>query len=251
VPNERLKGALNRKGLSYEGMGRSIGVDPKTVERWVAGERVPHARNRYAAATVLGENDAWLWPAGASHSAPSELVQLHATRASLPASEWLDLFSSARVTIDLLVYAALFLPEQVPRAVEVIGAKARAGTRVRLLLGDPDSAAVEVRGVEEGIGADAVALKIRNSLALLQRTLYATPNLSVRLHASTLYASIYRADEEMIVNLHVVGLPAAQSPALHLRRTGPGGLFDTYGDAYERVWRQSKPAWEEVADGTD
>jgi transcriptional regulator with XRE-family HTH domain len=248
MSNERLRVALHRAGLTHQRLGEQVGVDAKTVERWITSDRIPHARNRHAAARVLGEEDRWLWPAETTHlrdDLEPELVQLHIQRAKLGATEWLDMFARARQSIDVLVYAGLFLPEQIPGAVDELARKARSGTAVRVLLGDPDSPAVRVRGIEEGIGADAVALKIRNSLALLRRSLTSVPNLSVRLHGSTLYSSIYRFDDEMVVNQHVLGLPAAQAPALHLRRRGPGGLFDTYGDAYDRVWRESKPAWDE------
>ena len=43
--------------------------------------------------------------------------------------------------------------------------KARAGVRVRMLLGDPDSEQVATRGADEGVD-DAMAAKIRNALAL-------------------------------------------------------------------------------------
>jgi hypothetical protein len=247
VANERLRDALSRSGHSYDTLGELLGVDPKSVQRWVTHDRVPHGRNRHAAAQALGERDSWLWPLAANaeraiDAARSELVQLYPRRAALAHDDWVRLFAKATTFIDILVYAGLFLPEQVPTAVELIKAKARGGVRVRLLLGEPGSAAVAVRGLEEGIG-DAVATKVSNALALLRRPLAKAQNVAVRLHGTTLYTSIYRADDEMIVNPHVIGLPAAQAPALHLRRVAVGGLFDTYSAAYDRVWDDAKPAW--------
>lgn len=43
------------------------------------------------------------------------------------------------------------------------------------------------------------------------------PGVRLRLPGSTLYASIFRADETMLVNTHVYGSTAARKPALHLR----------------------------------
>ena len=57
--------------------------------------------------------------------------------------------------IGILVYAGLFLPEQHPKLVVTLKAKAKAGVQVEILLGDPDSAEVARRGAEEGI-ADAI-----------------------------------------------------------------------------------------------
>jgi hypothetical protein len=247
VSNERLRDALNRTGHSYESLGEAIGVDPKSIQRWVIHDRVPHGRNRHAAAKELGESDAWLWPTAASsvrsdEAARSELVQLYPRRSAMAADTWDRLFSNATTFIDILVYAGLFLPEQMPAAIEMIKSKASEGVRVRLLLGEPNSAAVALRGIEENIG-DAVAIKVRNALSLLKRPLSKAPNVTVRLHGTTLYTSTYRVDDEMIVNPHVIGLPAAQAPALHLRRVAVGGLFDTYAAAYDRVWDDAKPAW--------
>lgn len=247
MANERLRAALNTSGHSYESLGERIGVDPKSIERWVTLDRVPHGRNRRRAAEALEEREGWLWPSALSaaqteRAARSELVQLYPRRSMLTLDDWSRMFGKAAAFVDILVYAGLFLPEQLPSAVDLINAKAADGVRVRLLLGDPDCQAVAVRGTEEGIG-DAVATKIRNSLALFKRTLTDAPSVGVRLHSTTLYTSIYRVDDEMIANPHVVGLPAGQSPALHLRRLAAGGLFDTYAAAYDGVWDEARPAW--------
>ena len=121
-------------------------------------------------------------------------------------------------------------------------AKGASGTRVRILLGDPESQAVYVRGTEEGID-DAVAIKVRNAITLMRKQLAKAPGVTVRLHGTTLYTSLYRGDDEMIANPHVYGLPAAQAPALRLRRLSAGGLFDTYAAMYDRVWENAKSAW--------
>lgn len=81
-----------------------------------------------------------------------------------------------------------------------------------------------------------MATKTRNALDLIRRALDRCPGVQLRLHDTTLYTSVYRADDAMIANPHVLGLPAAQAPALHLRRLGGGGLFDTYADLFDRVW---------------
>lgn len=247
MPNDRLREAMRRAGHSYDSLAAAVGVDAKSVERWVSCDRVPHARNRLAAGRLLNEADTWLWPetANGRHAgaaAKSELVQLCTRRSMLGAADWMRLFSTAASQIDLLAYASLFLPEQLPTAIDLLRVKARDGVPVRVLLGEPNSAAVRTRGVEEGIG-DAVSIKVQNALSLLRNPLGETPNITVRLHGTTLYTSIYRADDEMIANPHVIGLPAGQAPALQLRRVEDGGVFDTYAAAYERVWMDAKPAW--------
>lgn len=247
LPNERLRDAMRRAGHTYDSLGEKIGADPKTIERWITTGRIPYGRNRRGTALELGESETWLWPSTqtarqAEQAAKSELVQIYPRRSMLTPDDWMRLFSKATAYIDVLVYAGLFLPEQMPMAVELLRTKAADGARVRLLLGEPNSAAVATRGIEEGID-DAVATKVQNALSLLRHSLVKATNVSVRLHSTTLYTSMYRSDDEMIANPHVIGLPAAQAPALHLRRLVPGGLFDTYALAYDRVWEDAKPAW--------
>jgi hypothetical protein len=68
------------------------------------------------------------------------------------------------------------------------------------------------------------------------------PGIEFRFHKTTLYNSIFRFDGEMIVNMHVYGVPGAHAPALHLRKLGAGDLFDTYAKSFVDVWALSKPA---------
>ena len=56
-----------------------------------------------------------------------------------------------------------------------------------------------------------------------------------------LYNSIYRFDDEMIVNPHVYGKIAAHAPALQLRRLSAGDLFTTYEDSFTAVWEGATP----------
>ncbi len=37
MPNERLRAALLERGLTPAALGEEIGVDQKTVERWIVG----------------------------------------------------------------------------------------------------------------------------------------------------------------------------------------------------------------------
>jgi hypothetical protein len=108
---------------------------------------------------------------------------------------------------------------------------------VRLLLADPDSSQVAERGAEEGIGA-AVAARVRNALALF-RPLLETEGVEARQHETVLYNSIFRADDEMLINPQVHGIAAAYAPILHLRHLQPGGMFATYADSFERVWAEA------------
>src|SRR5690606_27581207 len=84
--------------------------------------------------------------------------------------------------------------------------KAAGGTAVRLLLGDPDSDDVARRGADEGIG-EAMAAKVRNAI-VNYGDLPTVAGVEFRLHSTILYNSIYRTDDDMLVNTHVHGVGA-------------------------------------------
>jgi hypothetical protein len=86
------------------------------------------------------------------------------TQVGRPHEVWRQLFESAEREIGILAYSGLFLAEDVG-LLHVFADKARAGARVRIALGDPDSPRVAERGAEEGIG-DAMAAKICNAITL-------------------------------------------------------------------------------------
>jgi hypothetical protein len=64
------------------------------------------------------------------------------------------------------------------------------------------------------------------------------PGVDVRVHGSTLYNSIFRFDDDLLVNMHVYGAVAAQSPVMHVRRIAGGRLFPHYMGSFERVWER-------------
>ncbi|MEU5783495.1 DUF5753 domain-containing protein [Micromonospora lupini] len=60
--NQALRAALADTGETVESLAEQVGVDPKTVARWVNPGRVPHPRHRAAAAAVLGREAEDIWP---------------------------------------------------------------------------------------------------------------------------------------------------------------------------------------------
>ena len=91
------------------------------------------------------------------------------------------------------------------------------------------------RSLDEGIGEHTIAAKIEHALAFFG-SLAGAAGVEIRTHSTVLYNSIYRFDDEMIVNPHVYGKVAAHAPALHLRRLSAGDLFTTYEDSFTAVW---------------
>ena len=231
--NLALRRALSAARLRERDVAQQLSVDLKTVQRWLAGRR-PQPQHRWALAQLTGVHEYDLWP-GAGGPAPidPEIVGTYPHRSAVPREVWREMFAEAEERIDVLVYSGLFLAEDVD-VMNTLAGKAGAGLPVRVLLGDPEAQAVIDRGRDEGIG-DAMAAKVRNAL-VLHRSLLARHGVTIRLHGTVLYNSVFRADDEMLVNQHVFGAGAAQSPVLRLRRRGDGRLFAAHAQALERVW---------------
>jgi lambda repressor-like predicted transcriptional regulator len=242
MPNERLRAALLERGLTPAALGEELQVDQKTVERWITG-RLPYRKYRYAVAARLKVDEEYLWPGALSReqvaaASDSEIVAVYSRRSAVPREAWERLFRGAEAEIGVLVYSGLFLAEDADLQ-KILVAKARAGVRVRVLLGDPGSPQVAERGADEGID-DAVAAKIRSAL-VLSRELRAAENAGFRFHRTVLYNSVYRGDDQLLVNTHIYGVPAARSPVWHLRKVAGGEIASTYLESFERVWESAVP----------
>ncbi|MDQ3765699.1 MAG: XRE family transcriptional regulator [Actinomycetota bacterium] len=234
---EPLRRALAGARLREIDVAKTLGVDPKTVQRWLGG-RLPQPRHRWGLADLVGLHEYDLWPhlAGVPSIGP-EVYATYPHRGSVPREVWRQLYDSAERQIDILVYSGLFLAEDV-EMIRLLGEKAHAGVAVRIILGDPDSSHVSQRGDEEGIH-DAMAAKVRNAIVLYRPLV--TSDVQIRLHSTVLYNSIYRADGEMLINQHVYGIAAAYAPVLHLRRHSDDDVFSIYIASFERVWSSARP----------
>ena len=246
MANERLRDAILEVGLTLEQVADKAGVDPRTVERWTTNAgRVPYARHRRVLASLLGRSESYLWPSAVPPDrqatiAASEIVKAYPYRNAIPQDVWHRLLDQAADRIDILVHAGQFLVES-PDFVPTLAEKASKGVTVRIAFGDPDCDAVALRSAEEHLGEGVLAARIRYGLAAYS-PLQATPGIEFRFHGTTLYNSIFRFDEEMIVNTHVYGAPGAHAPAMHLRKLGAGTLFAGYAASFTEVWSLSRPA---------
>ncbi len=62
MADTNLKNALRRAGLTPEEFAEIVRVDPKTVQRWVAGTTTPYPRHRATIARALDLTEHELWP---------------------------------------------------------------------------------------------------------------------------------------------------------------------------------------------
>ncbi|MFF3407512.1 helix-turn-helix domain-containing protein [Streptomyces sp. NPDC002742] len=229
-------------GWTHASLATEVGIDPKSVERWVNLGRVPRRATAVKAAEALGEDIHALWPAlrqaRSARAVSPELVALYEQRADLPVSVFVDLLSSARERVDVLVYAAVFLHEAYPRLNDLLREKAGAGCSVRIALGDADSLNVKARGLEERYGH---GIESRCRLALMHyRPLVDVPGIELRTHGTTLYNSLYRVDDQMLVNGHLWGVNAYAAPVWHLRQVEGGRMFTGYEESFDAVWETAQ-----------
>ncbi|MER6947077.1 XRE family transcriptional regulator [Nonomuraea sp. NPDC000554] len=237
--NERLRRTMLRAGLDTQQLADAAQVSVKSVERWLHGTSVPYPKTRYRVSAILEEDESYLWPDAINKASlvGAELVGSYPRRNDVPRHLWTETLRGAERNVDLLAFAGLFLTEEHPDWIPTLAAKAEAGVRVRLLLGDPEGAQLASRDTEHQIGG-GVAGRVAAVLAYYGQRM--PPNVQIRLHDTPLYNSIYRFDDEMLVNVHVYGILAAYTPTLHLRRLD-GAWFNTYLESFERVWASARP----------
>ena len=242
APNERLRARIAARGWRPSDLAARVQVDSKTVERWIHTGRVPHRTTRWSVAQALGVDELTIWPEIADQqctkaASQAELVTVYPNRGQVPPALWTSMIRDSAESISLLVYAGLFWFDAHADLCDLLKARADAGVQVRLALGDPDAPAIAARGVEEGID---MAARTRLTLGLIG-AIVGHPGIEVRLHATTLYASLYRADDVLLANTHVLGSPALHSPVLHLQRIPGGQMFDHYAASFERAWASARP----------
>lgn len=240
MANDRLRTAMKARHMTVADVAERLSVDTKTVERWLQG-RTPHARLRWALAEVLAQDEDVLWPDARRHFADAsagELVHMYTHRSDVPPDVWWTLLCAAEREIGVLAYAALFLPERAG-LIDLLETKASGGCVVRILLADPTSQKLRERGAEEQYG-EGIVSRVRVALRHYQ-PLTSCPGVEVRVHGTTLYNSIFRFDDTLLVNAHIWGRNAYAAPVLRVQRLHPGGLFDSYAESFAAIWEGGQP----------
>jgi hypothetical protein len=242
MPNERLRSAMLERGITPVDLADVLEVDPKSVERWISG-RLPYRRHRFAVAAHLNVDEAYLWPDAltrdqVANASESEIINIYPARWTVPSDLWRQFFDNAEREIGVLAYSGLFIPEDMGIQ-RIFRRKAAEGVAIRILIGDPDSEEVHQRGIDEGIDMDMGA-RCRNAIVLYQ-PLRDMDGIEFRLHSTILYNSIYRADDQVLVNTHIYATPASNAPVLHLKHVAGGDMVGTYAESFDRVWAGATP----------
>ena len=97
MPNERLRALLLERGTTPAKLAEAMGVDAKTIERWIIQGRTPYRRHRYAVAAHFGVDETYLWPDARDKNeiaatSESEIVSVYPHRWAVPREIWGRLF---------------------------------------------------------------------------------------------------------------------------------------------------------------
>ncbi len=203
MANERLRTTLTDSEYDERSLADELGLDPKSVQRWITRGITPRRITAHRAAKLLGVPASWIWPdleTERESASQAEIVTLYPHRSEVPRHLWLDLVTAAGARVWLYANASLFVAEDNPESIDII----------------------------------------RRNLSYYA-PLVGVPGVEFRLQRETLYNSIFVYDEQMLVNQHVYGMYGYMAPILHLRRIQGGDFFDMYVKSFERVWDVSFP----------
>ncbi|KOU38459.1 DNA-binding protein [Streptomyces sp. WM6378] len=178
-----------------------------------------------------------------------ELVHSYPYRSACPSTVWAELVEGAEEELFLAGYTNYFFFTQVPAFPETLRRKVKSGCRVRFLLGDPGGEVTRQREAVEDV-ALSVSTRIRITLEHLDRL--AVEGLEARFSAALdainhVSLSVFRFDHDALVTPHLARLVGHDSPLMHLRRHGDGGMFDRFAEHAEELWSRGVPVGERRA----
>jgi len=250
--NERLRAAVTESGLTGEEVAARAGVDPKTLDRWIAG-RVPHPRNRHALADVLGVHPSDLWPDTdlVERLAPRHLAGVRGVFPSRSAFMSVyppeSLFSGATAIAIAGLSNNLLCQQYADQRLEQLICL---GTSVSCLFLDPDGAGTAAREAEEGYRPGHLAKLTQLNIAFMQRLRDHLPETArCRLFLATYDQTIRfnilivegQPDTIAVVQPYLPHSRGVESPTLVVHPTAEPGLFATFERVFEELKAGAKP----------
>ncbi len=167
-------------------------------------------------------------------------------RSDVPVETWKSLVDDAQEYFDFLAYSGLFFLELADDILTHFRNRCASGLKVRIAIGDPAAPAVAQRSLDEQLDLPP-RIKITMQYC---RAIMDIEGVEVRLHTTTLYNSIYRSDDRMIVNTHMYRTRAPHAPVIELHRNQTPDLFTTYEDNFATIWEEATPLPKNEAEST-
>lgn len=247
MANQALRHALASRALTPHQLAEAVGVDAKTVGRWMSDERrLPHPRHRWAVAAALEVEEQMIWPNAVREAlktgADREIVTVYPCRSAMPKSIWRELITGATRDLTFAGYTSYFLWLELDGLPTALRRKAEAGAQVRFLVGDPDSPVTAERERIEGVPL-TLSTRIQVTLDELRKAHDRAPAVQARYSDRHIAMSVWRFDDDMIVCTHLADLLGHDSPTLHLRRRQDDGIFDRYVAHVDHLWNAARDVW--------
>lgn len=247
MTNDALRAALARQTMTPQQLAETIGVDAKTVSRWITDEtRLPHPRHRWAVAAALETEEHMIWPTSIRETlktgADREIVTVYPCRSLMPRSLWRDLITKADQHLTFAGYTNYFFWLELPGLANTLHRKAEHGADIRFIVGDPNSPVTTSRERAENVPL-TVSTRIQVTMDELTKLHRRTSRILARHSDQHIAMSVWRFDNDMIVCTHLADQLGNDSPTIHLRRKQDNGLFDRYNTHIEYLWKNSTPVW--------
>ena len=80
MANDRLRDALMTARVTHEDLAADLGVNTKTVERWITQGRTPYPQFRHRISVLVQKDERWLWPDGYSRKRRGEITESEIVR---------------------------------------------------------------------------------------------------------------------------------------------------------------------------
>ncbi|WP_405842869.1 helix-turn-helix domain-containing protein [Streptomyces platensis] len=243
--NNALRDAMTQAGVRPRQLARKVGVECKTVERWLSNpERSPRETTREDVGRELGVDPVTLWPKSVVASRVKtghdrEIVAAYPFRSAAPTSLWASLIDGASQNLTFAGYTNYFLWQQHPRLGARLASKAKLGARIRFLVGDPESEVTTKREEVEGVPL-TVSTRIKITLDALTK-MGPCDGVEARFSDQHIALSVFMFDDQMLVTPHIASLLGDESPMLHLRRLEDDGLYDRFAGHVAALWEEGRP----------
>jgi transcriptional regulator with XRE-family HTH domain len=130
MANERLRTTLTDSEYDERSLADELGLDPKSVQRWITRGITPRRITAHRAAKLLGVPASWIWPdleTERESASQAEIVTLYPHRSEVPRHLWLDLLTAAGTRVWLYANASLFVAEDNPNRSTSSAARPRTG----------------------------------------------------------------------------------------------------------------------------
>ena len=215
-----FRARLQEADLTAEEFAEIVRVDPKTVQRWVAG-RVPQRRHRAKIARALDTSPDLLWPGEAASLAAvpgqaagaigsgGDVIASWAAATDEGAPDPAD-FVLDDGPIDLLDSGWVLLGDD--RLIAALVSAAGARSPVRVLVDSPRRELLPLVGVE---------------------------HLELRVFDLSGGSGVVRGGDRMLVFLDLAGAGDQPRPLLELREASEAGLFARLVDHFDDVWEEA------------